>query len=110
MKFTGINQDANVEITTSMDVLAKFSLNTKDTKMDKKNKKEGYVMSTTYKTGEVELINMKDEDIKCRVEYNLYGTMIKSEPEFKDKIESSKRQYSDINLITKYIWEVDVLR
>ena len=109
MKFTGINQDANVEITTSMDVLANFSLNTKETQMDKKNRKD-YVMSTTYQTGEVEVINMKDENIKCKVEYTLRGTMMKSEPEFKDKIESSKRQFSDSNLIAKYIWEVDVLR
>ena len=67
-------------------------------------------MSTTYQTGEVEVINMKDENIKCKVEYTLRGTMMKSEPEFKDKIESSKRQFSDSNLIAKYIWEVDVLR
>ena len=106
MKFTGVNQDANVEITSSIDVLSKFSLNTKETKMEKINKKD--VISTSYKTGNVEIINMKDEDIKCKLEYTLRGTMIKSEPEFKEKFESSKHQYTDVNLITKYVWEVDV--
>ena len=76
--------------------------------MDKKVKKDDYVVSTSFKTGEVEVINMKDEDIKCKVEYTLHRTMIKSEPEFKDKFESSRRQYSDLNLITNYVWEVDV--
>jgi len=108
MKFTGTNQDANVEITSSMDVLSKFSVNTAETKLDEKNDKDNYVLSTTYQTGEVEIINMKDEDIKCKVEYTLRGTLIKSEPEFKEKIENSKRHLSDLNLVTKYVWEVKV--
>ena len=107
MKFTGVNQDVNVEITTSMDVLSKFSLETKETKMDKKIKWFN-VLSTSYTTGEVEIINMKDEDIKCKVEYNLRGSLIKSEPKFKDKVESSRRQYYDLNVVTKYVWEVEV--
>ena len=111
MKFTGKNQDTNVEITTSMDVLSKFTINTAETKMAEKNDKENYVVSTTYQSGEVEIINMKDEEIKCRIEYNLRGNMIKSEPEFKDKIETSKRAArSDLNLVTKYVWEVNVGR
>ena len=110
MKFTGKNQDANVEITTSMDVLSKFTIKTEDTKVDEKRENEKYVLSTTYQTGEVEIINMKDEDIKCKVEYTLCGTMIKSEPEFKDKTENSKRHLSDLNLVTKYVWEVNVGR
>ena len=69
-------------------------------------------MATTIKTGTVELVNIKNEDVKCKVEYNMLGNMIgsvESNAEIKEeKMELINRHYNDLNKNIKYTWELEV--
>ena len=110
MKYTGPGQDATLEITTTMDVQVKFGITTLDTTKQKELDNPGseYMIATTVKKGKVELVNNKNEMVKCKVEYKLHGDMIESDPLVKDKVENSGSRHHGINSFTKQIWEIEM--
>jgi len=79
---------------------------TKEREMD--NPKNEYMISTTIKKGEVELFNNKEEMVKCKVEYQLQGEMLDSEPPVKDRIENNGYRNYGLNSLSKQIWEINV--
>ena len=91
-------------------------LETKDTTKEPENDSSGterYLISTTIKTGTVELLNIKNEDVKCKLEYTMLGNMIggvESSTEIKqEKMELNNRHaYNDLNKNIKYTWELEV--
>ena len=94
---------------------AKFILETKDTTKEPENDSTGtarYIVATTIKTGTVELVNIKNEDVKCKVEYNMLGNMVgsvESNAEVKEeKMELNNHHYNDLNKNIKYTWELEV--
>ena len=51
---------------------------------------EGFVIIiSTLKSAEAEFINYRDEAVECKVEYDLQGHLLDSQPNFEDKIEQS---------------------
>ena len=70
---------------------------------------EGFVIISTLKSAEAEFINYRDEAVECKVEYDLQGHLLDSQPNFEDKIEQSGsgRRYQDINPTTKYVWKFE---
>ena len=110
MKYTGPGQDATLEITTTMDVRVKFGITTLETTKEREmdNPKNEYMISTTIKKGEVELFNNKAEMVKCKVEYQLQGEMLESDPAVKDRIENNGYRNYGLNPLSKQIWEINV--
>ena len=104
MKFTGVDREATIEITNTMEVEAKMRIETKE-KTTERDLVDGFVIISTLKSAEAEFINYRDEAVKCRVEYYPQGRLLDSQPNFEDKIEQSGsgRRYQDINPTTKYV-------
>ena len=78
MKFTGLNKMATIEVTKALDVAGKFVVETsKDRKVEatKKIKDEDYELECIQKTGTVTITNMKSEEVKCKVDHLLYGSL-----------------------------------
>jgi len=99
-----------------MDVEGKFVVETKERKTEVINEAEGSVVFGTtkkqyvdsvQKVGKVSIRNSKAEEIKCRVEHQLYGHLGESTPVFKDKTEQQSNHHG-LNPTTKYTWEVTV--
>jgi len=108
MKFTLPGQDATVEITKTLNVQAKFTVETGETTQEMTEAADEKIV-TTKKSGSVEILNTKDEDVKCKIEYILHGTMLDSSPLFKNKYEqNSNYSNMDLNTRTKYVWEFQV--
>jgi len=108
MKFTLPGQDATVEITKTLNVQAKFTIETGETSQEISEEADEKIV-TTKKTGCVEILNTKEEDVKCKVEYILHGTLLASSPPFKNKFEQNSNYTNmDLNTRTKYIWEFQV--
>ena len=64
-------------------------------------------MECIQKTGTVTVTNMKNEEVKCKIDYLLYGNLETSEPMH---IEVTERQtaHDDLNSTSKYVWEIKV--
>ena len=110
MKFTGLNKMATIEVTKALDVEGKFVVETsKDRKVEatKKVKDEDYELECIQKTGTVTITNMKNEEVKCKIDHLLYGHLETSEPMH---IEVTERQtgHHDVNPTSKYVWEIKV--
>merc|ERR1712123_178385 len=116
MKYTGPAMKATIEITRTMDVEGKFVVETKERKTEVINEAEGsgvfgntkkQYVDSVQKVGKVSIRNSKAEEIKCRVEHQLYGHLGESTPVFKDKTERQSNHHG-LNPTTKYTWEVTV--
>jgi hypothetical protein len=116
MKFTNPAKNATIEITRTMDVEGKFVVETKERKTEVINEAGGTGMfgtgkkqyvDITQKSATVSIENYKDEEIKCKIEYQLYGHLEESTPVFKDKTERQNNHHG-LNPTTKYTWEVTV--
>jgi hypothetical protein len=110
MKFTGPNKIATVEITKALDVEGKFVIETsKERKVEakKKVKDEEYELVCIQKAGTVTITNLKNEEVKCKIDHLLYGHLEKSEPAH---MEVTERQagHHDLNPTAKYVWQVKV--
>ena len=110
MKYTGPGHDATIEITTTSDVQAKLSVVTAETTREPEadNPESEYMVATTVRTGSVELVNNKEEAVKCKVEHSLQGQLAASDPAYKDKIERSQGRLHGLNPSAKYIWELEL--
>ena len=69
---------------------------------------DGFVIISTLKSAEAEFINYRDEAVECKVEYDLQGHLLLSQPNFEDKVEQSGRRYQDIKPTTKYVWKFEI--
>eukprot|EP00090_Calanus_glacialis_P047572 TRINITY_DN9943_c0_g1_i6.p1 TRINITY_DN9943_c0_g1~~TRINITY_DN9943_c0_g1_i6.p1 ORF type:complete len:550 (-),score=161.39 TRINITY_DN9943_c0_g1_i6:124-1773(-) len=116
MKFTNPSKNATIEITRTMDVEGKFVVETKERKTEVINEAGGTGMfgtgkkqyvDFTQKSATVSIKNYKDEEIKCKIEHQLYGHLEESTPVFKDKTERQNNHHG-LNPTTKYTWEVTV--
>jgi len=112
MKFTIPGKNATIEITKTMDVEGKFGVETKERKTEVISEAEGMFntgkkqyVDVIKKVAKVLIKNTKDEEIKCKVEYQMFGHLNESTPDFKDKIEVN---HHGLNPTTKYTWEVMV--
>merc|ERR1719412_1030516 len=108
MKFTGPNKTATVEITKALDVEGKFVIETskeRTVEAKKKIKEDDYELVCIKKTGTVTITNMKNEEVKCKIDHLLYGHLEKSEP---SHTEVTERQtgHQDLNPTAKYVWQV----
>ena len=111
MKFTPPNKTATVEITKALDIEGKFVIETsKERKVDGKKKlidsrNLDYELVCIQKTGTVTVANMKNEEVKCKIDHLLYGHLEKSEP---SHTEITERQtgHEDLNPMAKYVWQV----
>ena len=110
MKFTGPNKIATVEITKALDVEGKFVLETsKERKVEakKKVKDDVHELVCIQKTGTVTITNLKDEEVKCKIDHLLYGQLEKSEPSHMEVTERNVGHH-DLNPTAKYVWQVKV--
>ena len=110
MSFTGINKAAIVEMTKALDVDGKFVVETmKDRDVEKKKKIQDkeYELVVVKKKATFTVSNMKNEDVKCKVDYLLHGHLVKAEPNYKEVTESHTGHH-DLNPKTKYVWEINV--
>ena len=122
MKFTGSEKTATVELTKALDVDGKFVVESaKETKIEAKRtvREEEYMLEGTKMMGKLTINNMRNEDVKCKIDHLLYGHLEKSEPEHIEVTETNhailKQDYSSIhdhsmrpNPTTKYVWEMAV--
>jgi len=120
MKFTQVGKSATVEITKAMDVNGKFLVETNPERKTElvtdgpggfgsffsAGPKKKYADSIE-KNGKVLVINSKDEEINCKIEYLLYGHLTTSNPE---PIEKTERRHNShgLNPTTKYVWQIKV--
>ena len=110
MGFTGVNKAAIVELTKALDVDGKFVVETmKDRDVEKKKKIEDkeYELAVVKKKAIFTVSNMKNEEVKCKVDYLLHGHLVKAEPNYKEVTESHTGHH-DLNPKTKYVWEINV--
>ena len=110
MGFTGINKAAIVEMTKALDVDGKFVMETmKDRDVEKKKKIQDkeYELVVVKKKATFTVSNMKNEEVKCKVDYLLHGHLVKAEPNYKEVTESHTGHH-DLNPKTKYVWEINV--
>jgi len=108
MKFTGPNKIATVEITKALDVEGKFVIETsKERKVEakKKVKDDEHELVCIKKTGTVTITNLKDEEVKCKIDHLLYGQLEKSEPSHMEVTERNVGHH-DLNPTAKYVWQV----
>ena len=103
MKFTGPNKIATVEITKALDIEGKFVLETSKERKVKAKKK----VKCIQKTGTVTITNLKDEEVKCKIDHLLYGHLEKSEPSYMEVTERNVGHH-DLNPTAKYVWQVKV--
>ena len=71
MKFTGVDREATIEITNTMEVEAKMRIETKE-KTTERDLVEGFVIISTLKSAEAEFINYRDEAVECTVNIIFY--------------------------------------
>jgi len=110
MKFTGPNKIATVEITKALDVEGKFVLETsKERKVEAKKtvRDDVHELVCIQKTGTVTITNLKDEEVKCKIDHLLYGQLEKSEPSHMEVTERNVGHH-DLNPTAKYVWQVKV--
>ena len=108
MKFTGPNKIATVEITKALDVEGKFVIETsKERKVEakKKVKDDEHQLVCIQKTGTVTITNLKDEEVKCKIDHLLYGQLEKSEPSHLEVTERNVGHH-DLNPTAKYVWQI----
>merc|ERR1712142_1410213 len=111
MKYTGPAKKAIIEITRTMDVEGKFVVETeKERKTEVVNEAEGgkkQYLDSIQKKGKVSIRNSKDEEIKCKIEHQLYGHLEESTPLYKEKTERQNNHHG-LNTTNLYTWEVTV--
>ena len=68
-------------------------------------KDEEYELVCIQKKGTITITNLKNEEVKCKIDHLLYGQLEKSKPAY---MELTERQFGhqDINPTTKYVWQV----
>jgi len=105
LRFTRKRTAAIIPMSSSTDVLAKVSQEETEMKMEK------MFMEWLKKfevSSKVELENTLNEEIKCIVETNIPGELIKSDPEVTQKgVSTVKKQY-DFDATTQYIWKLNL--
>ena len=108
MKYTGPSKTATVEITKALDVEGKYVVeSSKERKVEakKKIKDDDYELVSVQKTSTVKITNLKNEEVKCKIDYLLYGHLEESNPRY---VEVTERQtgHHDLNPTAKYVWEI----
>ena len=111
MKYTGPAKKATITITKTMEVEGKFTVETKkERKTEVFNEAEGgkkQYVDSIQKIGKVSIRNGKDEEIKCKIEHQLYGHLEESTPVYKEKAERHNNHHG-LNPTTLFTWEVTV--
>ena len=106
INFTGINKLVTVEMTKAIDVDGKILIETsKEKKVEVKKTTKRDKFFFVDKKATFTISNMKNEDIKCKVDHLLYGHLEKSMPVPLEKTERHTR-YHDLNPQVKYVWEL----
>jgi len=117
LKFAGVGEKVTIDITRALDVQAKFFIESgadrktelvtegaKHSELDTGNR---YAEVVNQKAKLI-INNTKQNDIKCKVEYQLFGHLGGSNQEPKEKIERGRNNVFSRNLnpTTQLIWEV----
>ena len=107
MKFTALNKMATIDILEAADVEGKFEIvSSKDKQAEAAE--NGCELARTHKTGKFTIINMKNEEVTCKVDHLLYGNLETSEPMHIEVTECQRTGLQEINPTSKYVWEITV--
>jgi len=109
MKRTLPNRTATVEITKALDVEGKYVVETSKKRKAEATKKVNdtdYELVSTQVTGTFTVTNMKNEDVKCKVDHLLCGHLEKSVPNYIEVIEAQSESPTIMNPTTRYVWEI----
>jgi hypothetical protein len=110
IRSTGPNKTATVELTKALDVEGKFVVeNSKDQKVEanKKIKEDEYELRSVQTTGTLTITNLKNEEVKCKVDHLLRGHLDTSDPTHVEVTETQTGHH-DLNPTAKYVWEIKV--
>jgi len=108
MKYCLPGHDANLEMTTAHDVhvTTHVQVSPCNCKVATDEQEKDRKCTKFSALCEVVLVNYKQESVKCKVGYELRGTLATSDPKVKSKI--SVANPHDINQCAKYAWEINI--